>query len=190
MPFKNAALITFLCIIIIFPATTGKSNSERSLQSAKIEQVPKPIESNDPKWGVEIGRRYARTPFIGKNNNVKDIIPMFYYEGDLFFVRGVEGGAHLWNNDQIGFDLFTRYRFFDYPEELDDVHNPSRLLNYLGLSIDLNLGDVFCSRAIEAFWLGYGIHHRSGIGGTSPTFGNISGGSNYNTLYLQWSGKF
>jgi len=89
-----------------------------------------------------------------------------------------------------GISYIDSFTYYEENSLTADGHNPSRLLNYLGLSIDLNLGDIFCSRAIEEFWLGYGIHHRSGIGGTSPTFSNISGGSNYNTLYLQWSGKF
>lgn len=78
---------------------------------------------NSPKWGVEIGQRYARSPFVAEDKNIYDIIPLFYYEGERFFLRGLEGGAHLWNNDSFGFDFFIWYRFFDYPEEFDDVLN-------------------------------------------------------------------
>lgn len=67
---------------------------------------------------------------------------------------------------------------------------PSRLLNYLDISVDLNLGDVFRSETFEDLWLGYGIHHRSGIFGTSSAFGRISGGSNFPSVYLQWSHGF
>ena len=458
MSFKAASFTTLTSISIICAAVAGDTASEKSSKAAEITPLLKPVDNDGPKWGVGIGLRVAKTPFVGKDNSVEDVIPMFYYEGERFFVRGTEGGAHLWDNDQLGFDVFTRYRFFDYPEELDGdlnrntfdaglraywklgehsqiaaeiltdshgrvhgtarieselrgdrwmlqpllevrgkssnfnsryyglgiddvnagvdvraavksryhvwrhlhlegsmearwldsttrgsamvdesmeymayigvgffeeplnsylkstgkssrtlnakpyfrvsqgwgndstlaqifagdirkddvtvnmtsffyghplsdtvfglpielyltpgiVHHysssaqdsatelvlgfkffytiptpwrvrlgaaegisyidsftyyeenslsnddqiPSRLLNYVDLSIDLNIGDVFCSETFEDLWLGYGIHHRSGIGGTSPTFGNISGGSNYNTLYLQWSGKF
>lgn len=67
---------------------------------------------------------------------------------------------------------------------------PSRLLNYLDISIDLNLGDVFNSETFQDLWLGYAIHHRSGIFGTSSAFGRISGGSNFPSVYLQWSHNF
>lgn len=73
--------------------------------------------------------------------------------------------------------------------EQKDV-NPSRLLNYLDVSVDLNLGDVIKSETFEDLWLGYGIHHRSGIFGSSSAFGRISGGSNFPSVYLQWSHGF
>ena len=66
--------------------------------------------------------------------------------------------------------------------------NASRLMNYLNLSLDLNIGDVFKSDRLEDLWLGTGIHHRSGIYGTSSAFNNASGGSNFVTMYLQWHG--
>jgi outer membrane protein len=47
-------------------------------------------------------------------------------------------------------------------------------------------GASFPCRWMEDLWLGYSIHHRSGIFSTSSAFGRISGGSNYNTVYLQY----
>lgn len=68
--------------------------------------------------------------------------------------------------------------------------DPSRLLNYLDITVDLNLGDVFNSETIGDLWLGCGIHHRSGIFGSASAFGRISGGSNFPSVYLQWSKGF
>ena len=425
-----------------------------------IDEVPAvgpllKFENQSSRWGVEIGLRYSKTAFVGDDDTIADNIPMFYYEGERFFIRGTEAGVHLWNNEYMELDVFARYRFFDFPEEYDDwlernvfdsglraswklgesskisaeiltdkggrihgtlrleseIHQgrwqinpllemraksadfntryyglgkdslgagvdfrvavqtrlhlwknlhlhgsvearmldhearrsdyvdgsmeymayvgfgfyepirkigietkrktldakpylrlsygwgndstlaqiisgdirkenvtvdmvslfyghplsdtlfdlpiqvylttgilhhyssavqdsateyvlgikfyytlptpwririgiaegvsymdsftyyetaslarkgktPSRMLNYLDFSVDVNLGDVFKSKALEDLSLGYGIHHRSGIGGTSPTFGNIAGGSNYDSVYLQWSTKF
>ena len=67
---------------------------------------------------------------------------------------------------------------------------PSRLLNYLDFSADLNIGDVFQSELLQDMWLGYAIHHRSGIFGSSSAFGRISGGSNFSSVYVQWSHGF
>jgi len=76
-----------------------------------------------------------------------------------------------------------------YLEEQDlqqKGYRPSQLLNFLDFSVDLDLGRLFRVQWMEDLWLGYSIHHRSGIFSTSSAFGRISGGSNYNTVYLQY----
>ena len=65
-------------------------------------------------------------------------------------------------------------------------YKPSEYLNYLDPSLDLNLGDVFPWKALEGVWLGYYIHHRSAIFETAQQFGRISGGSNYQGIYVQF----
>ncbi|MEZ8028886.1 MltA-interacting MipA family protein [Enterovibrio norvegicus] len=70
--------------------------------------------------------------------------------------------------------------------ELDEKgYEPSNLLNYIDLSLDVNLGDLFNVPALDRAWLGYSIHHRSAIFEKASQFGRIKGGSNYNTLYVQ-----
>lgn len=63
---------------------------------------------------------------------------------------------------------------------------PSKFLNYLDLSVDMNVGELFGLPGARRLRLGFGVHHRSGIFETGSQFGHIGGGSNYNTLYLQW----
>ena len=65
-------------------------------------------------------------------------------------------------------------------------YRESNLMNYLDVSLDLNLGDLFNTNAMRDLWFGYSLHHRSSIFETSSAFGRIRGGSNYNTLYLQY----
>ena len=65
-------------------------------------------------------------------------------------------------------------------------YKPSKLLNYLDFSLDLHLGDMFGEK-LDDVWLGYSIHHRSAIFESSSRFGRIKGGSNYNSVYVQWS---
>lgn len=62
----------------------------------------------------------------------------------------------------------------------------SKWLFFLDFSLDIELGKVFNSRTLDDIWLGYSIHHRSGVFGSSSMFGDIKGGSNYNTVYLQY----
>nr|QXF14404.1 hypothetical protein BCCFPMHH_00007 [uncultured bacterium] len=74
-----------------------------------------------------------------------------------------------------------------YIEQNDDPDETgTQFLNYLDFSLDINLGDVTTFNELDNLWLGYSIHHRSGIFETSSLFGRSKGGSNYNSLYLQW----
>ena len=63
---------------------------------------------------------------------------------------------------------------------------PSKLLNYLDFSFDVNVGDLFNQNDLNNLWLGYSVHHRSAIFEKSSQYGRIKGGSNYNTVYLQF----
>lgn len=80
--------------------------------------------------------------------------------------------------------------FYEAAENVEDEVDGSKLLNYLDLSLDLNMGDVFNKDSLDDLWLGTAIHHRSGIYETSSAFGNLSGGVNFLTVYLQWHEDF
>ncbi|MEE4108218.1 MAG: MipA/OmpV family protein [Halieaceae bacterium] len=62
----------------------------------------------------------------------------------------------------------------------------SRLLNYMDFSIDVSVGDVFRSRRLQNVFFGFSVHHRSGVFASADIFNNTYGGSNVNTLYLEW----
>lgn len=61
----------------------------------------------------------------------------------------------------------------------------SRLLNYLDVSLDVNVGDVIQNERARACWLGLVISHRSGAFGLVDIFGNVHNGSNYNTAAVE-----
>lgn len=65
-------------------------------------------------------------------------------------------------------------------------YETNKLMNYLDFTFDVNLGDLFNNRSLDPAWVGWSIHHRSAIFQQSSQFGRIKGGSNYNTVYLQW----
>ncbi|MFT5234047.1 MAG: outer membrane protein [Candidatus Krumholzibacteriia bacterium] len=65
-------------------------------------------------------------------------------------------------------------------------YEPSKLLNFLDFSADLNIGDITGGESMKHWWLGYSIHHRSAIFESAQQFGRIKGGSNFQTVYLQW----
>lgn len=84
-----------------------------------------------------------------------------------------------------GISYIDEVSYIEQTEMDEKGYRASNLLNYLDFSLDLNLGDIFGEK-LDALWLGYSIHHRSAIFESSSRFGRIKGGSNYNTVYLQW----
>lgn len=62
----------------------------------------------------------------------------------------------------------------------------SHLLNYLDFSLDVSVGDVFGVDSLRNCFAGFSVHHRSGIFASANLYGNVYGGSNVNTLYLEW----
>ena len=62
----------------------------------------------------------------------------------------------------------------------------SNLLNYLEFSLDMSIGDIVGSRRFDKLFLGWSVHHRSGVFASADLFDNTYGGSNVNTLYLEW----
>jgi outer membrane protein len=85
-----------------------------------------------------------------------------------------------------GVSYVDRIPYLEEKDMQEKGYRPSQLLNFLDFSVDLSLGHLFRVNWMEDLWLGYSIHHRSGIFSTSSAFGRISGGSNYNTVYLQY----
>ncbi len=65
----------------------------------------------------------------------------------------------------------------------------SHFLNYLDWSWDVSIGDLFNKPSLTECYFGWSVHHRSGIFGSSDFFGNVDGGGNVNTLYLQCHNK-
>jgi len=85
-----------------------------------------------------------------------------------------------------GLSYVDRIPYLEEKDMQEKGYRPSQLLNFLDFSVDIDLGQLFRVQWMEDLWLGYSIHHRSGIFSTSSAFGRISGGSNYNTIYLQY----
>jgi len=72
-------------------------------------------------WGIAMGFRIARIPYPANDKQVSDVIPLMFYDGDTFFIRGLTGGIKLYNKKQWQFSLLGRYRFFDIPAEYQNL---------------------------------------------------------------------
>lgn len=84
-----------------------------------------------------------------------------------------------------GLSYVSDITYIEESEMEEKGYEPSELMNYLDVSIDVELGSLLRSESLKNWYLGYSLHHRSGIFESASQFGRIKGGSNYNTIYLQ-----
>ena len=85
-----------------------------------------------------------------------------------------------------GFSYAAKVSYIEDVEMARKGYEDAKWLLYLDFSVDMNLGKLFRLQSLDDIWLGYSLHHRSGIFGTSSMFSRIKGGSNYNTISLQY----
>ncbi len=72
-------------------------------------------------WGIAVGIRTAKIPYATKEDQVQDFIPLMFYDGDTFFIRGLTGGVKLYHKEQWQFSLIGRYRYFDIPADFQNL---------------------------------------------------------------------
>lgn len=85
-----------------------------------------------------------------------------------------------------GLSYINRITYMEQKELNEKGYKPSQLLNYIDFSLDVNVGDLVGKSSLNGVWLGYSVHHRSAIFENSSQFARIKGGSNYNTVYVQF----
>ena len=75
---------------------------------------------NEQAWGIGALVRNAQIPFDTEADNVTSFVPMMFYQGETFFIRGVDGGAHLYERGDWQINAMARMRFFDIPAEFQN----------------------------------------------------------------------
>jgi len=71
----------------------------------------------------------------------------------------------------------------EHDEALAEQGNTSNFLNYLDISLDIDIGKLLRSKALEETYIGILLKHRSGIFGLVNNV--ATGGSNYNSIYIE-----
>jgi outer membrane protein len=71
-------------------------------------------------WGIAMGYRIAEIPFASAQDRVSDVTPLFYYDGDYAFLRGLTAGLKFIDKDRWRVSAIGRYRFFDIPAEFQN----------------------------------------------------------------------
>jgi outer membrane protein len=93
----------------------------------------------------------------------------------------------LKNRLRVGFGEGLSYTSgiltWEHDEALRRDDNEARLLNYLDVSVDLDLGRLLNCREYHGVYIGWAIKHRSGI---KNVLGDVEhSGSNYTGLYIE-----
>lgn len=127
----------------------------------------------------------------------------FYLKGGLnrFFENGIQPDFNevtfylkaywnfrFWkNNIRLGFGEGVSYADgIPYVEKLEaegEGDSNSRILNYLDISLDVDLGRLIRYNPFNETYIGYALKHRSGIYGAINSVKR--GGSNYNLFYIE-----
>ena len=98
-------------------------------------------------WGLGIVSRGVNNSFVDDTGYDPSVVPLFYYQGESFFMNGLELGTHLYkhNNNQVNF--VSRMALFDGPEKYRE--------NYKGYY--LVSGFQWLSKVQENWQLGFEI---------------------------------
>jgi outer membrane protein len=71
---------------------------------------------------------------------------------------------------------------YDAMHHEDGLGPTSKILNYLEISLDLDIGRLLSVDTLHDTYLGYTLKHRSGVFGL---FNGVKGGSNYNMIMIE-----
>ena len=112
MPFRLFATL----IVSVWP-TTGFPQS-----------TPAPAE----KWALGLGAALIDSPYAGEGSRVR-AFPLISYEGERIFLRGISGGVHLYQSQQVTLDVILSARLQGF--DIDDLGYSELLIN----GVDANL---------------------------------------------------
>jgi outer membrane protein len=156
-------------------------------------------ESKDIRWQDELTSIFYGFKFLDHlfSDAVDSYFTLGYLAHHAYGNEYVAAFKLYWNfywptHLRLGFAEGLSYTDEVSSTEITDIEvqndmNSSEFANYLDVSFDMNLGELFDgSQLWRGLWFGYGLHHRSGLYRTAGQFGRIRGGVNYHTLYLQY----
>jgi len=164
--------------------TTGDIEVDGGNQSMIGMDVGRPLVDNFRDWPVDFAWRVGLQRLFeqgaGSNAFAQTAYLKMYWRPfpwERFVGTRIgfgEGLSYAWDVPQVEREYAARHG-----------EDTSRLLNYLDVSLDVNVGDVIQNESARRCWLGLVISHRSGVFGLVDIFGNVHNGSNYNTAALE-----
>jgi len=202
---RGSTLKTFLLLFLYLIATVsaeddwsvrvGYGYSDENDLGQIISMQPNPHPAGTSAGGVELGYLLVRDAWE---------LPLdFYLKGGVnrFFENGIQPD---FNEVTLYLKVFWKFRPWDntirlgfgegasyadgipYVEKLEAEnegdHN-SRILNYLDISLDVDVGRLVRFNPLKETFFGYALKHRSGAYGAINSVRR--GGSNYNLFYIE-----
>jgi len=135
-------------------------------------------------WPVDIWLKGAYMRYLNKGiqpdgNGVAVYIKEFYY--------GFPWSKYVKTRFGFGQGLswVDRVPALEQRDLLGKNPNTSHLLFALDVSVDFSVGDVIRYKPLRETYLGMAVIHRSGIFGSADMFGDVDGGSNYISAYIE-----
>lgn len=119
--------------------------------------------------------------YFDEANTQSDIYELTLYLKVYWNIDLLENRFRLGIGDGISYtsDILT----WEYEESIDRDDKNSKVLNYLDVSIDFDVGKLLGYKPLDEIYFGWAIKHRSGINGT---FGGVQhSGSNYTGFYIE-----
>ena len=93
-------------------------------------------------WGIGVAIRSATVPYFSEEeNNTNSIVPLIFYDGDIFFFEGIGGGFKLLNRELWRLSFITKMRFVDIP--LDYQNEVMGATADFGLQLRYHLTSIF-----------------------------------------------
>lgn len=102
-----ASRLTFFIILIVFLTSITAQNSGKR-------------DWEEQNWGIGMTFRYATIPFATETKTVGSVVPMFFFENELFDLKGFKYGIKLHKTGNWEFQALARRHFFDAPAEVQN----------------------------------------------------------------------
>jgi outer membrane protein len=144
----------------------------------------RPIVTDFRDWPVDFAWRVGLIRYLEHGTQADSWGQTLYLK---MFLRPFPWERHVSTRVGIGEGVSYAWRVPTTERAYSERHgeNTSRFLNYLDVSLDVNVGDLVRNERARSCWLGVVISHRSGVFGLVDIFGNVKSGSNYNTAALE-----
>jgi len=156
---------------------------------------PSPHPAGTSAGGIDMGRILSRETWgLPLDFYVKGGFNVFFENGHqkdfpevTLYLKAYWNFRPYDNTVRVGFGEGVSYAFgiptVERIEAEAEGDNNSRLLNYLDISLDFDVGGLIRYNPLKETYFGYALKHRSGIYGLVNEVHR--GGSNYNLFYVE-----
>ncbi len=93
----------------------------RLQRGAKTGETGNKKKQAEQTWGVAAGLRTASNIFNTDDDAINNVVTLLYFNGERFYLDGLEMGYRVLEKSNWQASLFGRLRFFDVPEQYQNI---------------------------------------------------------------------